>query len=492
MKFSFHASPNYRGSKSTKEIMMDVTICLLAVLTFSTVWYGVSYGVSYAIRVVCMSVIAVLSALATEACFFKLSGKEVVPNLKKSFGWITALIIVCLTSINVSYYAVAVSTVIALVFGKLVFGGFGQNVFNPAAFGEAIIMNSFANSTAADFATSATPLTSMQSAGWVMDGTAFAAFMKSFGGIAGLFTGNYAAVIGSTSAILILLCGAFLIWREDINWRIPACYLGSVAIMSLLAGLFNGNGVWFLLFNLLSGGILFCAFFMLTDPVTAPVSICGKYIYSVGAAMLTLLIRWKANYPDGALYAILLMNMLTPAIEMALRGSQIKDIKKMTQITLISTVVCLIVGVAVGATLSTKAEETTSAPAVTETTDTNETTEESAGISLSDDFSANEASCELQDGAYACAAKGFGLINNMGDEYAENEVKVTVEGGKVVKVELVNFGDTKGIGDTAVSDTALAAYEGLTAEDSVDAVSGATFTSTSIASMVAAALAAAE
>ncbi len=495
MKLSFHASPNYRDSISTSDIMRDVTLCLCAVLTFSTVWYGVSYGANYAIRVVVMTLVAVCSALLTEACFFKLSGKDVLPNLKHSYGWITALIIVCCTKINVSYYAVAVSTIFALVFGKLVFGGFGQNIFNPAAFGEAIIMNSFASSTASDITTSATPLTTMKSAGWVMDSTAFSTFIKQFNGISGLLTGNYTSVIGSTCAILIVLCGAFLIWRKDINWRIPACYVGSIAIMSLIAGLINGNGIWFMLFNLLSGGTLFCAVFMLTDPVTAPVSICGKYIYAAGAALLTVLIRWKANLPDGALYSILLMNMLTPAIEIALRGSQIKDIKKMMQITCVSVIACLCIGTIVGSTLSASAEDTSSTTTTTETTteETADADEVASGLSLSDSYDEYEALVvDNGDGTYSCIAKGFGLLNNMGDDYDENKVTVTIKDGAVVSVTLDNFGDTTGVGDVAVTDNALAAYEGLTADDSVDAVSGATYTSTSVAAMVSAALAAAE
>ncbi|MEE1334837.1 MAG: FMN-binding protein, partial [Erysipelotrichaceae bacterium] len=98
---------------------------------------------------------------------------------------------------------------------------------------------------------------------------------------------------------------------------------------------------------------------------------------------------------------------------------------------------------------------------------------------------------EQSDGVYACKAKGFGLINNMGGNYSENEATITVKDGKIVSVEVTKFGDTKDVGDAAVADDALAAYKGLGADDSVDATTGATYTSTSIASMAAAALAAA-
>lgn len=491
MKFSFHAAPNYRGERSTTGIMKDVTLCLLAVLVFSAVWYSVSYGVEYGIRVVCLALAGVISALATEAVYFKACGKkDILTEVKHSYGWITPLIIVLISTIDVSYYAVIISTILAIVFGKLVFGGFGQNIFNPAALGAAIIMNSFSGTASADFTTSATPMTSIQEFGWIADGSAVSSVMSEVGGVWGLLTGNYPTSIGGGCAILILLCFAYLIYKDDIDWETSAVYFLSVFVISAIACIFNGNGPWFILMNILGNSVLFCGVFMLTDPVTSPVSRPGRVIYAVGAACLTLMIRWKANLPDGALYSILLMNMLTPAIELACDGSQIKDIGKITRNVAITSAVVLLVGIFAGATLSGTAEEETvsTAEATAEVT-----AETSSGAVLSEtDYSEYEAECTAEgDGVYACSAKGFGLVNNAGDDYSENEATITIADGAVVSVEITNFGDTEGVGDAATEEDALSAYEGVTITSDVDSVSGATFTSESIAAMVQAALQAA-
>ena len=442
MKFTFRASPNYRDSKSTSEIMKDVTICLLAVLTFSAVWYGVSYGMNYGIRVVLLALCAVVSALVTEAVYFKIRGKDIRHGLTHSYAWVTALIIVLISKIDTSYYAVIVATSLALIFGKLVFGGFGQNIFNPAAFGVLI--------------------------------------------------GNYASVIGGSCALLIILCYAFLTWRKDLNWRTPLVYVGTIAIISLIAGLATGQGIEFMCINLLAGGVMFCGVFMLTDPVTSPVTISGRYIFAVGAAVLTLLIRWKSNLPDGALYSILLMNMLTPAIDLACDGSLIKDIKKIQMRTVIICALTALVGIAVGVTLKPAEAEDTSSSTTTpveETTGEEETGSETLDLAQFDAV-ATEVSNDGTTAVYDCSAKGFGLVTEAGDNYSENEAEVTINLSDmtVESVELTHFGDTEGVGDKATSDDALAAYEGVSSADEVDAVSSATYTSGSIQAMVQAAL----
>lgn len=351
MKFTFKPAPNYRSEQSTSQIMFDLTMCLCAVLLFATVWYGVSYGFAYGLRVVLMALSAVVAAEVTEVIWFtatKKSWKEIF----HSYGWVTALILVLITRLNVSYFAIIVSTVVAIVFGKLVFGGFGQNIFNPAAFGEALIMNSFSASTAADIVTGATPVTDMAAQGWLLSSSAFSGFLTPFGGFLQMFLGNYNSVIGGSCALLLILCFAYLVWRGDIDWHVSVTYVVTVFVISLIVGLVKGAGIEFALFNVLAGGVLFGAVFMITDPVTTPVTIPGRVVFAVATAALTLVLRWKANLPDGVLFSILIMNMLSPAIDRAFRGNQIKDASKFLKRVVIISVLCVAVAIGVGMTLS--------------------------------------------------------------------------------------------------------------------------------------------
>ncbi|MBR3203899.1 MAG: RnfABCDGE type electron transport complex subunit D, partial [Solobacterium sp.] len=134
MKFTFNPSPNYRNEQSTTSIMMDVLLCLLAVDLYAVIYYWAAYGAQYGLRVILLTLAACVSALATDAVYYKVLKKDVIKEVRSSFSLVTALIIVLISRINTAYYAVVIATIIAIFFGKLVFGGFGQNIFNPAAF----------------------------------------------------------------------------------------------------------------------------------------------------------------------------------------------------------------------------------------------------------------------------------------------------------------------------------------------------------------------
>lgn len=362
MKFTFKPSPNYRNELSTTDIMRVLTVALTCVLVFAASWYGMRYGIAYALRVILMAVCAIVAALLTEGIYFKMIGsKNILHDVSRSYGWVTGMIIVLITRIDVSYYAIFVATVIALVFGKLVFGGFGQNIFNPAAFGEAIIMNSFGSSVDAkvtsEVLSGATPLTTLSSEGWASGQSVISSVISDFGGLGSMFLGDYATVIGGSCALLLIILCAWLIYMKVIDARLSLTYFVSVFVISLIVGLTHGAGIEFALFNLLVGGVLFCGVFMITDPVTTPVSIPGKYLFAVCAACLTLLIRWKASLPDGALYSILLMNMLTPAIDKACDGSQIKDANKIARNVIIVAAISVVITLIVGATLKPVSED---------------------------------------------------------------------------------------------------------------------------------------
>ena len=339
MKFTYKPSPNYRQPQSTQRIMLELTLGLLVVFGFSVVYYAMAYGMDYAVRAVVLMAVSLVCGVGTEAVWCIALKKNIKEHLQSSFPWVTAIILTLMCRIDISYYALGVSTVMAIFFGKLVFGGFGQNMFNPAAVGRAFVFTSFTGSVAADLISTATPTTAIAGHKWLLEiPSAVSTVCTTASNCAGtlveapslveLIAGTYAGAMGETSLLLIVLVGAYLAWREVIDWRVPVTYMVSLFVLATIYGLMFGQPLTYGLYHLALGGAAFGAVFMMTDPVTNPTSAAGRVVFAMGCAILTLMIRVKANLPEGVLYSILLMNMMTPAIERLMDGNQIKTEKK--------------------------------------------------------------------------------------------------------------------------------------------------------------------
>lgn len=350
MKFTFKPSPNYRQPQSTQSIMLELTLGLLVVFGFSVVYYAMAHGMNYAVRALVMMAVSVVSAVGTEVLWCVALKKDIKDHLQSSFPWVTAIILTLMCRIDTSYYALAVSTIMAIFFGKLVFGGFGQNIFNPAAVGRSIIFASFTGSVAADLISYATPTAAIAGHKWLLaipnsistactTASSCSSSLVAAPTLGELFAGTYVGAIGETSFLVIALVGAYLAWREVIDWRVPVTYMGTLFVLATIYGLMFGQPLTYGLYHLALGGAAFGAVFMMTDPVTNPTSAAGRIVFAMGCAILTLMIRVKANLPEGVLYSILLMNMMTPAIEKMMDGNQIKTEKKNWMIIAIVAVV---------------------------------------------------------------------------------------------------------------------------------------------------------
>lgn len=338
MKLVYKVSPNYRDSISTQGIMFHLCLGLIVVFAASDIYYFINYGADYGIRAIGLLLSSVVAAVLTEAAWNFFTKKDIKEGLLSSFPWITAIILTLMCQVNISYYALIISTIIAIFFGKLVFGGFGNNIFNPAAFGRAVIAASFTSSVVKDFTMGATPTAEFANKGWFVTQSAFDSFLNGFGGIFGLFLGNYPGAMGETSALVILLVGIYLVYKKVIDYRVPVVYIATLFITTLIIGLVNGQGIMYPLFHVLTGGAMFGAVFMMTDPVTNPTAIPGRIVFAMGCAFFTILIRINANLPEGVMYSILLMNLLTPAIEKIFDCGQIQSEKKNLRAVLVSFV----------------------------------------------------------------------------------------------------------------------------------------------------------
>lgn len=277
MKFTFHVSPSIKNTLSTQRIMAELTLSLCVVFVVACVYYGVAFGANVALQAVLLLACSLITTLVCECIFAKIMKKEIKGFLKNSFGWVTAIIITLMVPVTMTPYAVVVATAFAIVFGKLLFGGFGQNIFNPAAVGRAVIFAAFTG-VSTNIITSATPTTVMATTyHWLpSNASVLDTFLDQFGGFSGLALGTYAGAIGETFTILILIIGVILSIRQIIDWRVPVVYLGTIfvltAIVALLAGVESYNGVpgfiWYPVLHLVTGGVVFGGVFMLTDPVT--------------------------------------------------------------------------------------------------------------------------------------------------------------------------------------------------------------------------------
>ncbi len=360
MKYVFHVSPNLQSKSSTKQIMCDLTIALLVLFVATVIYYSLAWGIMYGLQAILLLVCSLVTTFVCEAVYAKVKKLDIKTTIQQSFGWVTSIILVLMCPISITPYAVIIATIFAIAVGRLMFGGFGYNIYNPAAVGRAVIFASFSGA-ATKLVTSATPTGVLASTFRWLPGTqdALESYLNYTGGWGGLFLGTYPGALGETFALLILLLGIWLIWRNVIDWRIPVFYCGTIACIALVVALLEGiesyHGIpgflWYPALHLLTGGVLFGGVFMLTDPVTAPTVPSGRIFYAICAGAITALIRLKGNLPEGCLYSILIMNTFTPMIEGALDRPQLQQMKKAWIMIACSAILALCVAFYASSTL---------------------------------------------------------------------------------------------------------------------------------------------
>lgn len=484
MKFTFSASPSLRGKQSTQRIMFELTLGLLVIYAFSLIYYFSEHGSRYMIQALILMGTSIVVTFVTETIWALITKQNIKQFLLNSFGWVTAIILTLMCPISITPYALGIATLLSILVGKLLFGGFGQNIFNPAAVGRAIIFASFAGA-ATDIVTSATPTTIMATQyNWMtLNSSLVSALMTQVDGLWTMFNGWYAGALGETSTLLILIVGAVLAFRKVIDWRVPTIYLGAIFVLSSGLAIFQGmsDWLWYPIFQVCTGGVAFGAVFMLTDPVTSPTTNQGRVIFALGAAIITVLIRVLANLPEGCLYSILIMNMLTPAIEKALVGKQLAIRKK----TWIMCGVISVVGLASMYLATLKI-----VPAEPKKPEVKPT----VLLSMDDEYVASlnaeiTATTPNADGSttYTVSADGFAVKEgpNMPDyNHAQDpnifDITIDADGKTIVSFAAVKIGDTEYIGDLVAKEKYVSQFAGkdistLMEVQKNDIVSGATY-----------------
>jgi electron transport complex protein RnfD len=338
--FSVTSSPHLHERISTRSVMWDVAIALVPAVIASVVFFG--------IKALFLTLCGVAAAVLTEAAVQK--WRKVPVTVSDGSAVVTGILMAFNLNAASPWWLPVVGSVFAIIVGKQVFGGLGNNPFNPALLARAFLVASWPTLTTGNFTqtvqhsinglsvaelppevmshpviTGATPLGVAKA---LRDTTQFAFpqpvrdnvlnHLANMDTISNLFWGNVGGVIGEVSAFALLIGAAYLLYKNIIEWRIPVSFIGTVFVLSFLFGGLHGFCSASLLlpvFHIFAGGLILGAFFMATDMVTSPVTKKGRIIFGIGCGLITVVIRLWGGYPEGVCYSILIMNIFVPLID---------------------------------------------------------------------------------------------------------------------------------------------------------------------------------
>ena len=288
------ASPHIRDNATTRGLMGNVLIALVPSIVAS--------GLIFGMRAILLTAVTTLACVVFEYLYCKLVGREVA--ISDFSAVVTGMLLAFNLPATLPWWMAVVGAFIAIVIVKQLFGGLGYNFANPAIVGRIALAMGFASRMStygfpADATSTATPLASSEGIDYVT-----------------LLLGNHGGVLGETCALTLLLGGLYLIATKVISPTIPVTYLATVAVLSLVSGRDP-------IYQLLSGGLMLGAFFVATDYVTSPTTTKGKIVFGLGLGVITCAIRFLGTMNEGVSFAILLMNLLVPYIEILTRQDRL-------------------------------------------------------------------------------------------------------------------------------------------------------------------------
>lgn len=311
------SSPFLHDGASTPRIMWEVVFTLIPVLLLSSYFFGLA-----ALLVVAFSV---MGCIFTEWLF---AGGDRLRTIKDGSGLITGLLLGLSLPPSFPFWMAFLGGVVSIGMGKLIWGGLGQNIFNPALVGRAFLQAAFpaaittwtmpkaASWFSLNASNTALPLMHKDNIDAMSGATALSnmKFEHNFGSISDQMLGNIPGSLGETGGLLILALGIYMILRKIIHWRIPLSILLSVSVFSGIFWMMDKSLYPNPLFMLFTGGLMLGAMYMATDLVSSPITPKGQWIFGLGIGVLVVLIRLWGGLPEGVMYAILLMNAATPLI----------------------------------------------------------------------------------------------------------------------------------------------------------------------------------
>lgn len=297
-KLTVSASPHVRSAQTVSGIMLNVIIALIPALAASVWLFG--------LRVLLVCAVTVSVSVLSEYIARKVMKRH--NTIGDLSAVVTGLILAFNLPVSIPLWMAAIGSVIAIVVAKQFFGGIGQNFVNPAIAGRIILMVSFPTA----MTTWTAPFAYKSTQGTITTATPLAAEESELPSLLKMFLGMRGGSLGETCAAALIIGGLYLIIRKIISPSIPLSFIGTVAVIMLIAG--KGD-LSFVAYQLLSGGLMLGAFFMATDYATSPINFKGKIIFGIGCGIITSMVRLFGSLPEGVSFAIILMNILVPHIE---------------------------------------------------------------------------------------------------------------------------------------------------------------------------------
>lgn len=299
-ELTISSSPHAHSPVTTQTIMRDVLIALVPALLGSIYFFG--------FRALLVTLVSAAACVFFEWGFCKV--RKLHCKTYDLSAVVTGVLLAFVCPVTIPYWTIILGDFFAIVLVKMLFGGLGKNIVNPALAGRAFLFSwpvlmsnwvkvGFDNAagllSTADAVTAATPMSAMHQGALPEES------------ILDMFLGNIGGCIGETSALLLIIGFAYLLYRKAITARIPLAYIGTVAILAFLFPQGNDRIAW-MAAQVFGGGLMLGAIFMATDYVTSPLTKLGQIVYGIGCGVITILIRYFGGYSEGVTYAILCMN----------------------------------------------------------------------------------------------------------------------------------------------------------------------------------------
>ena len=299
-ELTISSSPHAHSPVTTQTIMRDVLIALVPALLGSIYFFG--------FRALLVTLVSAAACVFFEWGFCKV--RKLHCKTYDLSAVVTGVLLAFVCPVTIPYWTIILGDFFAIVLVKMLFGGLGKNIVNPALAGRAFLFSwpvlmsnwvkvGFDNAagllSTADAVTAATPMSAMHQGALPEES------------ILDMFLGNIGGCIGETSALLLIIGFIYLLYRKVITARIPLAYIGTVAILAFLLPQGNDRIAW-MAAQVFGGGLMLGAIFMATDYVTSPLTKLGQIVYGIGCGVITILIRYFGGYSEGVTYAILCMN----------------------------------------------------------------------------------------------------------------------------------------------------------------------------------------